>query len=266
MIVDYYVMDPTGNITVLVCSAVPAEERVPVADRLMEIEKDAEQVGYISREDPATDISLNMAGGEFCGNATLSTAAVYAYESELSGDGTMPVTVNSSGAESPVKVDITRKDEKRFTGRAEMPFHAGCRDITVEYGGAEYSFGEVSFKGIVHLISEAKLEKSLVEPLAEYCCNEMGADALGIMQIDAQACSLLPYVYVKKANTGFWESSCASGSTAAGYYLAKKTTGNKFSVEFSEPAGRLRIDCENDRLYLTGGVIIRDRKTAEILM
>ncbi len=109
----YYIMDPTGNITILVEGDVPADERGAVAAKLMESEPTAEQVGFVSytpshaecagaeeetgavgyteREENIgtghadaegkteaghADITLRMAGGEFCGNATMSAAVL----------------------------------------------------------------------------------------------------------------------------------------------------------------------------------------------
>ena len=64
MSIKYKVLDPAGNITVIVTTPTLEKDRRFVADYIMTIEKDAEQVGFLSGN------ILNMAGGEFCGNAT----------------------------------------------------------------------------------------------------------------------------------------------------------------------------------------------------
>ena len=74
--IDYCVLDPTGNITILVTSSVPVHLQPQIASQLMNLEPEAEQVGFLSRDD-SCDIALRMAGGEFCGNASMC-AAVYA--------------------------------------------------------------------------------------------------------------------------------------------------------------------------------------------
>ena len=58
--------------------------------------------------------------------------------------------------------------------------------------------------------------------------------------------ALTPLVYVPGADTMFWENSCASGSAAAGMYLAAKE-GKPVDVTFSEPAGSLRVTSDPDR-------------------
>ena len=74
----YCIFDPTGNITALVETAVDIADQPAAASHIMELEPDVEQVGFISyAEDPAAGVapvSLRMAGGEFCGNATMCAA------------------------------------------------------------------------------------------------------------------------------------------------------------------------------------------------
>ena len=84
--IGYCVFDPTGNITALVETAVDAADQPAVASRIMELEPDVEQVGFIAfTGDPALPVSLRMAGGEFCGNATMCAAAIFAIRSGLQG-------------------------------------------------------------------------------------------------------------------------------------------------------------------------------------
>ena len=45
---EYYVLDPTGNITILVSTPVPQDLQVRTASALMEREAAAEQVGFLS--------------------------------------------------------------------------------------------------------------------------------------------------------------------------------------------------------------------------
>ena len=76
----YCLLDPTGNITILAGLPVGPEQRndLPgIAASLMEKEPSAEQVGFLGPGDGNCDLSLTMAGGEFCGNATMSAAAVF---------------------------------------------------------------------------------------------------------------------------------------------------------------------------------------------
>ena len=70
----YTVIDPTKNITLLVTTPVPRDVQPRVAAELLRRGKDAEQVGFVEGL-AAGDPRLQMMGGEFCGNATMSMAA-----------------------------------------------------------------------------------------------------------------------------------------------------------------------------------------------
>ena len=50
MKVVYDVLDPTGNITILVRTPVPEADQPDVAAHLMELEPETEQVGFLSSE------------------------------------------------------------------------------------------------------------------------------------------------------------------------------------------------------------------------
>jgi len=54
----------------------------------------------------------------------------------------------------------------------------------------------------------------------KYLSNE-DYSAFGIMFFDRDNLSMKPYVYVKEVGSGVYENSCASGTTALGYYLKK---------------------------------------------
>ena len=71
------IFDPTGNITALVESAVEPEAQPSAAARIMARFPAVEQVGFVclpEREDEP--VALRMAGGEFCGNASMSAGAL----------------------------------------------------------------------------------------------------------------------------------------------------------------------------------------------
>ncbi len=100
--------------------------------------------------------------------------------------------------------------------------------------------------------------KSEAERLVKEYCDLLQVDALGIMFIDEkeQMYKLKPLVYVKKANTLFWENSCASGSSAVGVWFAKES---KQSVKLSlEQAGGdiLEVNVDNELNVLLKGNII----------
>jgi len=72
MKINYVLFNPCGNITALVDSAVDKNQRIDVANKIMELEPTCEQVGFV--QENADFVMLEMAGGEFCGNAARCAA------------------------------------------------------------------------------------------------------------------------------------------------------------------------------------------------
>lgn len=74
MEIQYLLADPTKNITVLVTTPVSRALQPELASLLLDLEPEAEQVGFV---ETAADgqMRLQMMGGEFCGNATMSFGA-----------------------------------------------------------------------------------------------------------------------------------------------------------------------------------------------
>ena len=296
--IQYCIFDPTGNITALVETAVDIADQPAAASRIMELEPDVEQVGFISyAEDPeagGVPVSLRMAGGEFCGNATMCAAALFAIHKDLQG-GTAPVQikVKVSGTTAPLTVSLERQDAFSFSSAVDMPpaLRIGTVNLqtsaaagAVESGsagetGAILSLPIVEMEGISHIIIEPdsgffgiKDDPAFAESMLRNWCGVLGADCLGMMFLGEgeEFRPLTPLVYVPGADTMFWENSCASGSAAAGMYLAAKT-GSPVDVTFEEPAGRFRVesnpvndpindpinDSTKGRTVLHGSVILR---------
>ncbi|MBR3620798.1 MAG: hypothetical protein IKN56_04760 [Clostridia bacterium] len=227
--ISYYYVNPTGNITLLVDSPVPPAERVKIAEKLMRAEPEAEQVGFIDGR------NLNMAGGEFCGNATLSAAAVYCLKNNLDS---AKVDMTVSGADCPVKVTIQKTDENKYSGEVEMPLPESISETRLNLGGKSVAAPVVNFASISHIILTQKAERAECEREIVRLCRELHAGGLGIMLVEGD--KLTPLVYVPEPETLVWESSCASGTTAAGIYFAS-LDGEAFSGEFTEPGGKLGI-------------------------
>jgi len=278
---EYCIFDPTGNITALVETDVDIEDQPAAAARIMELEPDVEQVGFISyagnTADGGVPVSLRMAGGEFCGNAAMCAAALFAIRSGLQG-GAVPVKI--SGASAPVMVRLERQAADSFGAAAEIPPAIRIGKIeaaapAAEAPGAALTLPIVEMEGISHIIIEPdsgffgiKEDSALAESLLRQWCGALGADCLGMMFLDeasipgreapGESRVLTPLVYVPGADTMFWENSCASGSAAAGMYLAART-GAPIDVTFDEPAGRLRVESDpvSGRTVLHGSAILR---------
>ena len=263
--VKYCIFDPTGNITALVESKVDEADQPAVASRIMEMEPDAEQVGFVTFADGAAGaapVSLRMAGGEFCGNATMCAAALFAIRCGLQ-DGAVPVKV--SGASAPLEVRLEQQDALSFSAAVNMPPALSIGNVRLT--ASAISLPVVEMEGISHIIIEPdsgffglKDDPVLAETLLRKWCGALGAECLGMMFLGEGAAlrPLTPLVYVPLADTMFWENSCASGSAAAGMYLAAKA-GSPVDVTFDEPAGRMRVESDpaGGRTILHGSAMLR---------
>ena len=145
MKVEYTVFDPTGNITILVTTPVEISRQPSVASKLMELVPKAEQVGFLSEAEDC-DIALRMAGGEFCGNASMCEAAYYVNEK---GFEKCPVTLRVSGADGTVAAEIERLHEGKWRGNVDMPRPQKLELIDLPGAGR---LPVVSFDGISHVI------------------------------------------------------------------------------------------------------------------
>ena len=268
----YCIFDPTGNITALVETAVDIADQPAAASHIMELEPDVEQVGFISyAEDPVAGgapVSLRMAGGEFCGNATMCAAALFAIRSGLQG-GAVPVKV--LGISAPFEVLLERQAALNYSAAVSIPPALDMDELRLADGmlpGSDsLSLPIVRMEGISHVIIEPdsgffglKDDPALAETLLRGWCGVLGAECLGMMFLGEGAAlrPLTPLVYVPGADTMFWENSCASGSAAAGMYLAAKA-GAPVDVIFDEPAGRMRVESDpaTGRTILHGSAILR---------
>ncbi|MDR0497676.1 MAG: hypothetical protein LBH42_08690 [Treponema sp.] len=232
------VADPAKNITVFVLEPVANPEERVVLNRAILAEKGfmAEQVGFvISPGDSSGLWRLEMAGGEFCGNAARSFGLYVAGKQGLGGQ--TEVSVSVSGADKPVRVKV---DVEKSRAAAEMPKPVAVD--TLDYG--ERSLPVVVFEGITHIIApdmEAQSEtfyiiKSLLE-------NRLGRPAaLGVMFYDTASRFMVPIVYVSSIDTMYFESSCGSGSAALGVWLSRDLSDGAADYAITQPGGVIETE------------------------
>lgn len=253
MIFDYYYANPTGNITLLVETPVERGSQPFVASRLMEAEPTAEQVGFIEKN--GDDFHLQMAGGEFCGNASMSAACVYCLENGIEKG---KISISVSGCDEKISVNAEKKGEIYFAD-VEMPAADEITGVALPlYENGSITLPVVKKPGVFHLICEKDFSVDEAEKNISRWCSLLGADCLGFMLLKSN--SLLPLVYVPGANTLFRESSCASGTTAVGEYLCRKE-GRDVEIELEQPGGVLKIKAgQNKNPVLSGKVTLCKKK------
>ena len=242
--IRYSILNPNGNITALVESQIPQEMQPEIAGKIMDLHPDVEQVGFVCFHDeeplhsgdrlpdgiqvrlPDGDrlpngiqVRLRMAGGEFCGNASLSAAALYLHRQESAGSDAVPYPAEPSGAScfmgdgsesgvcrektallsvsgfsGTVEVKLQAEESGRFVGAVAMP-------PAVRISRREFSFDTikdtlplVQMEGISHIMIEPESaffslteRKDAAEEAVKRWCSDLGADCLGLMFL--KACS-----------------------------------------------------------------------------
>ena len=253
----YLLMDPTGNRTLLITDPVPESSRPAAAAELMKLEPAAEQAGFLSSS-KSCDIALYMAGGEFCGNATMSAAAYFCMQTcKTEGN----ILVEASGAPGPVSVRIAAAEKGCWHGTVSMPLPESMQTLSFPDGR---TLPVVSFPGISHVILEELMPDAAAEALIKDWCRFLRADALGMLFWDRASESLRPLVYVPAADTLFWESACGSGTSAIGAWLAFQT-GRKVQLSLHQPGGLLEVSASPEgMLLLHGTVSLVYKKTAAV--
>ncbi len=247
MDLKYTVIDPTGNITVLVTSPVLREKHRAVAQYLLSLEPQAEQVGFL--EECATgDARLQMMGGEFCGNATMSLGA-WLCRDALSDGMTQELSLEVSGVSGLVGCSVTGLGDC-FIGTVHMPLPEKVELCRFPLGSTSLELPVVFLPGICHIIAPSSDQlRSEAEQLLRAWSAQFPHEAVGLLLLDEDNMSFRPLVYVKNTDTAVWENGCGSGTAAIGTYMTARY-GASQCLSVKQPGGTIAVATQ-----LTGNTV-----------
>lgn len=226
--------DPAGNITLYVLDPVEPALRPRVTAHLMGIERfHAEQLAYCCPPIMGGQGRIEMAGGEFCGNATRAFAMVM--QQEMGFPSPAQLSLEVTGCDHLV---AAHSDLSAGTAQAEMPLPRSVRRLEVE----GQSCTLVDLVGIAHLVVE-HVEPDMgffqrVEPVFQ---DIPDLDAYGVMFLDRAQDRMTPLVKVPSANTLVWEGSCGSGSVACAVACHCGDPDGSYLQALHQPAGNIRV-------------------------
>lgn len=270
MMIHYSKIDPSGNITLIVDSFVPRSEQSRAASELMQRDKSVEQVGFLEKPDDCTCIArLQMMGGEFCGNASLSAAAVMLGKASAPAGSEYTLRLEVSGAPEPVTIVCSLGEGGDFSGSVSMPLPESLSEYCFFDGFECYELPLVRFPGICHaIVRPGVLSEADAETLIGKWCSQLGSDALGLMFFDETESTLRPLVYVASTDSAVWEGSCASGTSAVAAHLAE-IDGEHARVTLRQPRGTLSAQAEYgagsiSSLTLHGGAALCGEYSVEL--
>ena len=260
------IFDPTGNITALVESPVAPEEQSAAAARIMERFPQVEQVGFVRLpQETAAPVELRMAGGEFCGNASMSAAALSLLRRGSATDEgaweTLGLRVR--GVSREVEARLRRETAESFCASVRMPPVLSLNEQVFPFGALRDPITIVRAEGISHAIVTPgspffalRDDRDAAEEAARRICAALGAKAFGMMFLEGEAprLRLTPLVFVPESGTMCWENSCASGSaavaasgSAAVAAAMAGRSGSPVCLELEEPGGVLAVKSEGLR-------------------
>jgi len=228
--VKYLICKPGGNDTALVYGMdYTLEQKKKINDAIMAKHSNVEQVGFI---DLNKNPELQMAGGEFCGNATRSAANVY-----LAGkQGSIQIVINSKDL---INAGVY-EDGKAW---CEIPLYHGT-DVIIE---REPGIFIVKMNGMISVVIQENAAKKYLEDKENL--KEIGmefihkynleySEAVGIMFCENEKglLKINPIVWVRTIDTLFYETACGSGTTAVCMVEAFKK-GESQKIDILQPSG-----------------------------
>lgn len=251
----YKILNPGGNKTAIVIgSEYSEEERKIINAKILRENKEVEQVGFISKKEK----QLEMAGGEFCVNAT--RCAIWEY---LNGDcGEIEIKV--SGCKDYLIGGITEQKEVYVN----MPIHKRLSDLIEKKG----KFHLVKLDGILLGVVDEEASKTEIKKLKEdeekaklelkkmMQTFEISEKAVGIILLEKEEMKLKinPVIWVKTIDTLYYETACGSGSLATAIY--KNRIQGVENLEVMQPSG----DYINIKLNKKEDVIEEARITGKV--
>lgn len=240
------VADPAKNITVFVLEPVEGRgERTVMAQTIMADDRiRAEQVGFVippAKSASGTELwRLEMAGDEFCCNASRSFGLYVAGMKGLRGRNKIFVSV--SGMENPVQVEV---DTENGWAACEMPRPALVE--TLNYNG--FLLPVLGFDGITHIIAPdlepARESFFIIKALLEKKFSGITGSpfsAIGVMFYDTFSRFMRPAVYLRATDALVFESSCGSGSAALGAWLSRELQDGVAKYAINQPGGVIETE------------------------
>ncbi len=256
MKLNFVKVNPAQNMTILILDQIPRSEYMAISRKLMDYKNlYAEQVGFVERRTDGCGTRLEMMGGEFCGNATRSLAALMVYKGlpNIERDKDIHiVSLEVSGIEGVLRCEVKKTErENIYSSRVNMPKPISIEEFYMDNETSTYEGIRVDFPGISHFIVDDNLidDREYFYSLVKREMDKSEYEAFGIMYYDYEREFMTPLVYVKATDSLLWEKSCGSGTSALGAALSYKMDSSIDRV-IRQPGGELEVSV----LWIEGSV------------
>lgn len=216
---EYEFLNPSGNITALVTKDVPRENYKEISQKIMKDDPNIEQVGFLKKNSDSI-YRLEMAGGEFCGNASRAFACFLVKEKYVN---TNKFEISVTGFDNLIECNVEKRGEDYFS-TIDLKFFKPINDFIENKTLNNQEISVVHLQGISHTFLDQKKfkfdkdncmkeAKKIIQEL-----NLINLPAVGVIWFNEN--QINPVVYVKNIDSLFYENSCGSGSIAYGIYHA----------------------------------------------
>ena len=231
----FSIISPAGNNTALVKGIVKDFQiKKRLNDIIMKKFPNVEQVGFYDFVKKKNLGKLEMAGGEFCGNA-LRSIAYLLLKGNKGG-----VRFNVFGVNQMLCAGIKRNK----TAYAQIPIKKNLKSVSE----IEPNLYLVKIEGITHLIKKTpqKLSVKSAKFKAKKLLQKTGLlnsiPASGVMFIRSpnsnRKYEIQPIVWVRDIKTFFYETACASGTAAVGMWSVSKKKEKQITLSVKQPSGK----------------------------
>jgi len=243
--IDFIKFSPTQNMTILVKTDHAAEKYNHIATRLMSYDNVyAEQVGFIEptrRTEAAA--RLEMAGGEFCGNACMALAAHHASEAGLAHQESMDIMLEVSGTDQLIMCHV-KKQQNEYDCQVTMPIPKQIEQRTIRYEGIELDMVIIRYAEFIHIVIEVDdfddTMKKRAQTLARLLGLTLGDKLIGILLYQSHSEEMAPLIYVPELDSLIWERGCGSGTASVGAYLAWSQQ-RQITQYIKQPGGAIKV-------------------------
>ncbi len=214
------------------------QEKKKINDRILYLDKTIEQVGFIKQD----RFELNMAGGEFCSNATRCAIKYYGEKLNIKN-----VSIKVSGYNTDI-IGLIKENMVKINIQIDKDINNIIFNDIVKIDGIYFKiFDENNSK---QLIQELKADENKAKEKIKLMMKKIinNNDVLGFILLEGDNDNLLihPIVWVKTIDTLYYETSCGSGSLSAAIYQYNKYEQTLFNM--LQPSGygiKIKLDVEN---------------------
>ena len=233
MKIIYKIINPNGNITALVLNKVKRAEYSQINKKIMQQEENVEQCAFVKKVKDDY-VWFDMAGLEFCGNATRAVA----YYANKVLQVKKPI-IKTCGL--TIKSEITNQNSKIIINKNSL-----IKNVKT----ISHNEMVVYMKGITHIVISENSRFYKREATKDYVKNiislfKIKTNAVGVIFLSNQN-EITPIVWVKNISTFFYETACVSGSIACAIFLGK-------SCDIIQPSTAIyRVEITQKELIVNG--------------